>query len=151
MGSIIRLVSCLVSVATILLKCVQQLEWATVFLCCFVKLRSHCCYPCNFQGATNTWPTKNKQAKTYIGDLLGFWHLVFPASIAQTRGENLRWMLPRCLPDASQMLPWCVADASQMLPRSQMPRDPRCPDASQFPPYLWCVQGAPPEIPGANK
>ena len=105
MRSIIRLVSCLVSVATILLKCVQQLEWATVFLCCFVKLRSHCCYPCNFQGSTNTWPTKNKQAKTYIGDLLGFWHLVFPASIAQTRGENLRWMSPRCFPDAPHMLP----------------------------------------------
>ena len=112
MGSIIRLVSCLVSVAMIMLKCVQQLEWATVFLCCFVKLRFHCCYPCNFQGSTN----KNKQAGTYIGDLFGFWHLVFPASIAQTRGENLRWMLPRCLADAFQIpdAERCLPDASQI-------------------------------------
>ena len=35
-------------------------------------------------------------------------------------------------------------DASQMLPRCFL-------DVSQFPPYLWCIQGAPDEIPGVNK
>ena len=45
---------------------------------------------------------------------------------AKARGENLRWMLPRCFPDGSR----CLPDASR---GSQMP--PRClqmpPDASR--------------------
>ena len=101
MGSKIRLTSCLVSVATILSTCVQQLEWATMFLCCFVKLRSHCCYPCNFQGATNTRPTKNKQAKTY---LVIFWILT-PGVSSKHRSDqggkpkvDASQMPPRCLP-----------------------------------------------------
>ena len=33
-----------------------------------------------------------------------------------TRGENLKWMPPRCLPDASQVPPRCLPDATKMVP-----------------------------------
>ena len=118
MGSIIRLVSCLVSVATILLKCVQQLEWATVFLCCFLKLRSHCCHPYNFQGSTNTWPTKKKTGRN-----IHWWSawILAPGVSSKHRsdqGAKPKVMLPRCLPDASQF-PLCsplICDVSKVPP-----------------------------------
>ena len=51
-----------------------------------------------------------------------------PTLIHLIRGENLRWMPLRCLPDVSQMPPSC-------LPRCLMA--PRClPDAS---PDAWCL------------
>ena len=37
-----------------------------------------------------------------------------PTFIHLIRGENLRWMSPRCLPDAFQMSPRCLPDAFQM-------------------------------------
>ena len=37
------------------------------------------------------------------------------------QGENLRWMPPRCVPDASQMPPRCITNASQMPPRNPAP------------------------------
>ena len=42
----------------------------------------------------------------------------FTVVFVQAWGENLRWMPPRCLPDASQMPPRCrLTAASQMPPR----------------------------------
>ena len=47
-----------------------------------------------------------------------------PTLIYLARGKNLRWMPPKCLPDASQMRLRCLSDASQMPPdASQMPPD----------------------------
>ena len=116
MGSKIRLASCFVSVATNLSKCVQQLEWATVFLCCFVKLRFHCCYLCNFQGSDQRMTNKKQSA----------WILTPGVSSKHRSDQGGK---PKV--DASQMLPRCFPDAFQMLPTSfQMP--PRCPpDASR--------------------
>ena len=49
-----------------------------------------------------------------------------PTLIHLARGKNLRWMPPKCLPDASQMPLRCLSDGSQMPPRCpQMPS--RCP------------------------
>ena len=47
-----------------------------------------------------------------------------PTLIRLARGKNLRWMPPKCLPDASQMPLRCLSDASQMPPDAfQMPPD----------------------------
>ena len=105
MGSIIRLASCLVSVATIFLKCVQQLEWTMVFLCCFVKLRSHCCCLCNLQRTTKTLPTKTKQKHT----------LVICLEVDTRRsGKHRSYQGGKPKVDASQMLPRCSPNASIM-------------------------------------
>ena len=69
-----------------------------------------------------------------------------PTLIHLARGENLRWMPPRCLPDAFQMSPQ-MPHGSQMLPRC-LPRclmPPRClRDASQlflrYQMFLRCLQ-----------
>ena len=37
---------------------------------------------------------------------------------AEARGENLRWMAPRCVPDASQILPRFFPNACQTPPRN---------------------------------
>ena len=39
-----------------------------------------------------------------------------PTLIHLARGKNLRWMPPRCLPDASQMPLRCLSDASRCFP-----------------------------------
>ena len=39
-----------------------------------------------------------------------------PTLIRLARGKNLRWMPPRCLPDASQMPLRCLSDASRCFP-----------------------------------
>ena len=50
------------------------------------------------------------------GDSVSHLSKEIPTLIHLARGKNLRWMPPKCLPDASQMPFRCLSDASQMPP-----------------------------------
>ena len=73
-----------------------------------------------------------------------------PTLIHLARGENLRWMPPRCLTDASQMSPQMPHGSQMPLDVFQMP--PRClPDVSPDASWLSDASQMPPQMPDASQ